>query len=284
MLFLAPASVRADDLSDFEAARALYERHAYARAVSAFSDLVESVPPRLSDRLLILESRKYLAASLSFVGAADRARSQFRLLLQQEPSYALDPLAFPSEVVELFAEVKAETQAARAAQQAREREQQQRTQRLAEQALARDHQNLLRLRQLAEEGEREVANSRWIASIPFGVGQFQNGHKALGVVLAMAEGLAAAGSVASYIAHQRLADARPEPDQLAATRRVESLSRTTNIASFSIFALLALTGIIDAHVRFVPGRVTSQKRPLPDDLDRWLQDHALSPQGLLIRF
>ena len=94
-----PSQARADDLADFEAARSLYDQQSYARAVDAFRLLVGSEPPRLTDPLLVLESRKYLAASLLFMGAEAEARAQFRLLLQQEPSYALDPLAFPDRGV-----------------------------------------------------------------------------------------------------------------------------------------------------------------------------------------
>ena len=87
--------VHADDLSEFELARSRYDRHDYARAVDAFRKLVGTDPPRIANALLVLESRKYFAASLLFVGAESEARQQFRLLLQQEPEYALDPLAFP---------------------------------------------------------------------------------------------------------------------------------------------------------------------------------------------
>ena len=88
------ARARADDLTDFEKARALYEKRNYAGAVAAFVAMVGSDPPRVSERLLLLESRKYLAASLLFQGRPDEASAQFRLLLTQEPDYTIDPLAF----------------------------------------------------------------------------------------------------------------------------------------------------------------------------------------------
>ena len=103
---LLAGSARADELTDFEAARSRYERHDYARAVDAFRKLVGTDPPRITSPLLVIESRKYYAASLLFMGAKEEARSQFRQLLTQEPEYALDPLAFPTEVVALFDEVK----------------------------------------------------------------------------------------------------------------------------------------------------------------------------------
>lgn len=265
-------SARADDLGDFEQARKAYEAQDYTRAAEAFGALVGTNPPRLSDRLLVLESRKYLAASSLFVADPLRAKEQFRLLLTEEPEYMLDPLAFPTEVLTLFEQTKTEIQ--RASQARLEAEQRRLAEALAaqreEQRLRRE--NLARLMSLAQESEAREKNSRWVASIPFGIGQFQNGNSGLGAALAMSQGIAAAVSVVSFIAHQRLRDDRPSPDQLDNTRDREAIWRKTNIASFSAFLGLAVVGVLDAHVRFVPERVTSSPRKLPPDLQRWAQD------------
>lgn len=266
---------RADDLSDFEQARAAYEAQDYARAAEAFGALVGTSPPRLSDRLLVLESRKYLAASSLFVNDAARAKEQFRLLLTEEPEYMLDPLAFPKDVVTLFDQTKAELQRAAQSQVEAEKralEEALLAQRQAE--LAR-RQNLARLLALAEQSERREQNSRWVASIPFGVGQFQNDHRGLGVALAMSQGISAAISVVSFLAHQNLRDERPSPDQLDNTRDREAIWRKTNLASFSVFVGLAVLGILDAQVRFVPERVTQEPRVLPPDLKRWAEEQQL---------
>jgi hypothetical protein len=275
---------RADDLGDFEAARALYDKQAYAAAVDALRALVGTDPPRVSDPLLVIESRKYLAASLLFLGATEDAKTQFRLLLAQEPRYTLDPLAFPNDVLALFEKVKAEIQREidrkREAEETARRQAEERA-RLAE--LVR-RENLARLRVLAEDSESVVENSRWVATIPFGVGQFQNEHNGFGVALAMSEGLAAATSLISFIAHEQLVDDHPSPADVDDAQRREERWRTTNYVSFGIFAGLALIGIIDAHVRFVPDRVTSRPRPLPRDLDRWVHEQELSSRGPRLRF
>jgi hypothetical protein len=280
----ASSTARADDLGDFEAARALYDQQAYGRAVDAFRLLVGSEPPRLTDPLLIIESRKYLAASLFFMGAEAEARHQFRLLLRQEPDYLLDPLAFPTDVYAMFEQVKRSLREELAAKRAAEEDARKRAE---ERRLAAERQrvdSLRRLRLMASEAELRERNSRWIASVPFGVGQFQNGDKGLGVALAMGQGLAAATSVVSFIAHQQLANDRPGPAGIDEARRIEYAWRTTNIVSFSVFAALAVIGIIDAHVRFVPERVRKARRPLPADLDRWLREQDLSRGAPVLRF
>ena len=278
------AGARADDLTDFEKARALYEKRNYAGAVAAFVAMVGSDPPRVSERLLLLESRKYLAASLLFQGRPEEARAQFRLLLTQEPDYTIDPLAFPKDVVTLFMRVKTEVQAE--LREAREAETKAREEELRKQqeAAATEQANLQSLLKLAGEAETERTNSRWIAAIPFGVGQFQNGHKNFGVALAVLEGVAAVTSVATYLGHQQIAESQPAREDVGETERLEALWRNTNIVSFSAFVALAVIGIVDAQVRFVPSRKSARTRPLPPELEHWARERKLSFTGLGLRF
>jgi tetratricopeptide (TPR) repeat protein len=276
--------VRADDLTDFEKARALYDKRNYTGAAAAFQAMVGTDPPRVSDRLLQLESRKYLGASLLFLGRDDAARNQFRLLLTQEPNYALDPLAFPKDVVALFVGVQSEVQAEQ--RLAREAEERVRAEEMRKQleAIETERANLQRLIALASESETERKSSRWIATLPFGVGQFQNGHKNLGVALAVLESIAAVTSLATYLGHEKIADDRPGQEDLDETRKVEAIWRKTNIASFTAFMALALFGVIDAHVRFVPSRTTARTRPLPPDLQEWAKRRNVAWTGLQLRF
>ncbi|MDB4990705.1 MAG: hypothetical protein JWN04_5883 [Myxococcaceae bacterium] len=264
----------ADDLSEFESARARYDRHDYPRSVDAFRKLVGTDPPRISNALLVLESRKYYAASLLFLGAQDDAQQQFRLLLQQEPEYAIDPLAFPTDVVALFDEVKLgmrhDLDQRRESELSRQREAEQKD-RAAEQLR---QQNLARLRALAEERELRRENSRWIATIPFGVGQLQNGHRTLGLALAVTEGLAAATSIVTFAEHQSIANDRPAASDVDSENRRQHAWFTANLVSFTTFAALALIGVVDAHVRFVPDRARIVPRPLPLDLDRWVKEQS----------
>jgi tetratricopeptide (TPR) repeat protein len=271
--------VRADELNDFEAARTRYDRHEYARAADSFRTLVGTDPPRISNALLVLESRKYYGASLLFLGKKEEARAQFRRLLEQEPDYALDPLAFPTEVVATFDEVKASVRGDLERKRAQEAAIRAEIERAAQAAEELRLENLVRLRTLAEQEIEVTRNSRWIATVPFGVGQFQNGHKGLGVALAVAQGFAAATSVITFIGYQQVADDKPTFSELDETNRIKRSWYTANVASFTTFAVLALAGIIDAHMRFVPGRVRATPRSLPPDLDRWVreQGRAMAP-------
>lgn len=274
-MLLGVPQARADDLSEFESARSRYDRHDYQRAVDAFRALVGGDPPRITNALLVLESRKYYAASLLFVGAEEEARLQFRLLLQQEPDYALDPLAFPTEVVALFEGVKSQQRRDLDRRREAELSEQRAAAQEAEAARLKRRENLARLRTLAEEQTIEVRNSRWLATVPFGVGQFQNGHRGLGTALAMAESFAAATSVVTYFGHQGLLDQKVTANDSDNLKQRERIWRAANWASFGTFAVLAIAGIVDAHVRYVPARVIQTPRSLPEDLDRWARDQAV---------
>lgn len=264
---------RADELSDFEAARTRYERHDYTRAVEAFRALVGSEPPRITNALLVLESRKYFAASLLFRGAEPEARAQFRLLLQQEPDYTLDPLGFPGEVVALFEDVKSDIRRELERRREQEQRKQREEEREAEVNEQRRRENLAQLRLLAEQRSVRTEHSRWLASVPFGVGQLQNGHRRLGLALAVSQGLTAATSLVSYAVIQSV-DRTPSITEERDTKARARLLFTVNVASFAAFAALAVAGIVDAHVRFVPSHVRALEQPLPEDLDRWVREEA----------
>lgn len=271
-LCLLATTAQANDLSDFEAARDIYAAGDYPAAVKAFSDLVGGDPPRLSDVLLVLESRKYLAASLVFVKRPDAAREQFKKLLRQEEDYALDPLAFPRAVVALFQSVRAQIQAEVEARKAAQAESKARRRREAREAQQRRRQSVRTLREMARQRRTETLRLRWIAMLPFGVGQFQNDHKELGYAFATVEALFGIASIGTFFAHQSLTSDTPRPDQVADGNRFERTFRLSNWVSFGAFVAVALAGIIDAQVRFKGVTIRDEPRPLPKEVDHWVDE------------
>lgn len=111
--------------------------------------------------------------------------------------------------------------------------------------------------------------SRLVAALPFGVGQFQNGAEGLGVFFASSEALAAAVSIGSAIMVSRLADTgatmRNRQDQpvnvIALNRQIDEAAWVNRI-SFGTWAALAVIGVIEAQVAFVPERRTVRERQL----------------------
>lgn len=264
-----PAS--ADELADFGAAQRAYEQGDYALALTLFEGMVGGATPRIRSEVLITESRKYLAASYLFEGRESDARAQFARLIEGNPDYILDPVAFPAAVHAIFSEVKAEVGAAMRerteAQEAAERERRERALR----RLVEQQERIARLELLAQEVTIENTSSRWIAALPFGTGQLQNGHRGLGLGLMSAQILLATTSVTTFIYHDFLNDQANEMRNAnqPVDSRLVSLARSvriTNQISTGLLGGVALAGIIDAQVRFREGRSSTRQREIPEDL------------------
>lgn len=259
--------VSADELSDFESARRNYDEQNYTKAAGGLESLVGGVVPRARNPVVRLEARKYLGATYLFLGRKEAAQGQFRLLLEEDPEYDIDPVAFPEAVVQTFREVQREVAAKRAREEALEaaRKQQERSDELNE--LIRQQQRIAALEELAATETVEKVNSRWIAALPFGIGQFQNEDRKLGIMFAVTESVFVATSIATFIGHNSLRDEDPAPSDIDRAQRVERALRIGNWASVGAFVGFAVAGVIEAEVRFKPVIRTTRKRNLPESLE-----------------
>jgi hypothetical protein len=132
---------------------------------------------------------------------------------------------------------------------------------------------------MAREVEVERRSSRVIATVPFGVGQFQNGDTGFGIFLAASEGVFFLGSVATLIAYFALPnDTTPPSADLPGLRRAERSLAILNWVSSGLFGTLAVIGIVDAHLRFEPVNRSTRERELPPELDE-LDDLIPEPEG-----
>jgi hypothetical protein len=263
-----PGLARANDFDQFQNARVAYESLNYELAADLFQGLLRDATPD-DKRPLVIESRKYLAATFLFLGHAQKAEQQLALLLQAEPDYVLDPLAFPAEFGKIFAAVRQRLEKERALQAEQRARSKAEQQAALELATKRKRERLARLLELASTERVEQQRSRWIALLPFGIGQFQNDHDDLGLVLAVTEGALLTAGMISFAVHESLRDEHPESAALRDDARTdESLSRFSNQISLGLFAAVAVTGIIDAQLRFKPSRSFDRPRPLPPDLEQ----------------
>jgi tetratricopeptide (TPR) repeat protein len=289
-LLMTASAARADEFQDFQQARDAYRNQDYAVAAKRFEALVGDEPPRMQNKPLRLESRKYLGASYLFLKRKKEAVEQFNRLLTEDPDYQLDPLAFPAQVVETFGAVKKDV-LERLKTEATAKEQS--TLKVKEKEILERMERGNRLQaliDLAEEERVEEHNSRWIAMLPFGVGQFNNGHESLGTALAIVEGILAAVSIVSFIIYQTIdipvsTVGEPESDARQDAIVAEEAWYITNLSSTLMFAAVATAGVIDAQVRFRPVVSRVRHRPLPQELRDDLQLQAsFRPTGFRIRF
>jgi len=269
---MSPSRALANELDDFQRAVTAYDAHDYANAVAQFETLVGGDVPRLQSAALVLESRKYLAASYLFTNQPTAADHQFERMLQQDASYQIDPVGFPAEVEQAFSAVKVRWQRARADAEAEAaRIEAQTRAETAERARIEQARNAELLR-LAETVRVERVNSRWLAMVPFGVGQFQNEHTDLGYVLAITEGALMATAAATWFWHVLLereydrivaeGDVSLAPREIDRANFQVELARTTNRVAVVLLTAVMVAGVIDAQWRFRPTTSTEVRRPL----------------------
>jgi hypothetical protein len=125
------------------------------------------------------------------------------------------------------------------------------------------------LERLAGEERVTAKSSRWIAALPFGAGQFQNGQNTLGWTFLISEGVFFGAAMTLFpfylLALQDRSDARLQKDEFAAEQyksRAEGI-RIANLTLNGAFAFTAALGILQAQLAYVPERVEMKKRPIP---------------------
>jgi hypothetical protein len=176
--------------------------------------------------------------------------------MKQNPLMASpDPVLFPAQVRDLFFQVKSDfLEEVRRAQD----EQLKQAQRLEAEKAERARRERLRVQRLERLAAQEVVvhqNQRWVAALPFGIGQFQNGDRVLGALFLTTEAALLAATIAA-VSRQlgihstadggqnvRVADLFNEPLQVA--HRVELLAGAG-------FIVLAGLGVLEAQLNFVP--------------------------------
>jgi hypothetical protein len=242
----------------------------------AWADAAGSVRAYLADHPeptgpAAIEAFRILGIAEFHLGDLAQSRQAFVSLLSLDPDYTLDPFLVPPPVVEFFDRVKKENEAALIPLRERKRalaEQQ----RLAEEA---------RRRLIADEQARAGAVTKVIRVeqrhyafnwMPFGAGQFQNGHKAKGTAIASAQLALGATNLAAILIHNQIADDRSRrcsPSQATGCSRPpytdsdrELLERIDIVkyASAALFWGVYAFGVYDAHRFYVP-RVETELAP-----------------------
>ena len=289
LVVIAPRQARADDAQEFEIGKNRFDAGQYEEAASRFTAMLdERSPPcsktrstegnacRLSDPDLTERARAFNAASLIALNRTSEADAQIERLLRANPAYAPSPATFPPDVLDRFSAVRGRIRQELEAIARRKAEQERQARLAAQRETEAEERRVAELERLASEERVVRPGSRLVALLPFGVGQFQNGAPVLGSVLAIGQVLAGGTSIvlAGLHAQQSSVDveavdeqANTTPDREALRAQVETLALANRIA-FGAFAALAVGGILEAQISFVPERTRVRKRELPPTLRR----------------
>ena len=249
-------------------ARVTFEYGDYPQASRLLAALVEV--GRFESASLRAEAYRLLGLSLFYQGRRGEAYSAFLEYLFLEPDAQLDPFYVPPAAVSFFEQVKKEAESKLLPIRAQKRGEQQARQKAASEEADRRRQRELeeerrKLQQLSPSVERRVVQREfWVSVMPFGIGQFQNGDRSLGIALATAEVIAGAASGGSALLIEQLRDANtgrfynrgPGSTPYLTASRLNVLKW----ASAGVFYALWAAGAVHAAMRFKP------EEQLPDRL------------------
>jgi hypothetical protein len=260
---------RLNDTAELARVVSLYEAGKYGECADSLKHLLSSESPHPLHEVDVIENaRIYHAACLIGIGQNQQADEPLRAAIRQNPQMkAPDSLLFPPQVIDRFLRVR-ETMfdVIRKAEDERVK----RAQELAAQQEARakrERERVQGLERLAQQETLITPRTRWLALVPFGVGQFQNDDKPLGYVFLTSEVLLAATTLTALgvETHLVLATsqvAKPDPSN---GNRIDNWKTALDYSSYAWLGV-SLIGILEAQISFVPEQRQVRKRDLPPKL------------------
>lgn len=270
VLFVSTAA-RADD---FEKAKNAYIAKDYTEADARFRAMLDPTTGSLKSPELIDEARMFLGASLFALKRPDEADAAWAKILEHNDAYSPDPLTFATPILDAFTDTrtrhkdeinerKRKEALAAAAKKAKEEEEKK-----------KQEAYIKLLQKLASEEKTIDNHSRWLAMVPFGAGQFQNGKKGLGTFFLLSEAALTIATTVTFIVGQvqrgQAFDALNGQDASASNtllhNQYDQRYATTQYINLSIAGALtleAIAGVVEAQVNYVPKVELIQKRELP---------------------
>jgi hypothetical protein len=282
---LVPRAARADDAQQFELLKGLFYAGQYEDVVKRTTILLDTSNPacatvegaptvpqtcHLADGVLIERSREMQVVALVAVKRQADADAIMEKMLRQNPAYSPEPGSLPPAVVERLREIKARLQKELEDDSRKRADEQRKARMLAQKASEEERKWLAELTALASKETVIERRSRLIAFVPFGVGQLQNGDTALGFAFMAAQALAAGSAITFGTVHAFYAsvdpgtkDANGDPVDKDALGEWVRISALGNQVSFGVLGALAIAGIVQANIAFVPEVRTTRDRPVP---------------------
>jgi hypothetical protein len=259
---------RLDDEGELGRVRTLYDAGQYDECANELGTLLDDkgkrpiAEPRVKEDARILHAA-CLIGSGRFEEADTPLRDALLANLQMKPP---DSLIFPRPVIERFFRVrKGLEEKIRADEEKRLKE----ATAQAEAVRLEELRQRARLTQLQQLASREVVvekNERWIAAVPFGVGQFQNRDNSLGWFFLGAEVVTAGAALASFSISSHIdsqaATLADDSTPSNAGTRAQDWHLAGTISTWSFLGLAAI-GIMEAQLSFVPEVRSVRAVPLP---------------------
>ena len=260
---------RLNDRAELARVVSLYEAGKYGECAESLKHLLSAESANSFHDLDVVESARVLhAACLIGSGQNQLADEPLRAAIRQNPQMKPpDSLVFPPQVIDRFLRVretmfdvirKAEDERVKHAQELAVRQ---------EARAKRERARVAGLERLAQEGTVITPRTRWLALVPFGVGQFQNENKPLGYVFLTSEILLAASTLTTLgvETHLVLATSQVEKPDPSNKGRIDDWYTAFRYSSYAWLGV-SLIGILEAQLSFVPEQRQIRRRALPPEL------------------
>lgn len=264
----------ADERSDFEKARVAYLKKDYVEADARFRAMLDPKTGTVKTPELVHEAEFYWGATLFAQGNLDGAHAIWEHVVRDtNGQYTPDPLTFPTPVLNDY--ISFNRSLAKAIEQ---QQQQQANQAALERERERKERERLeaRVKELEQQTKEEAVvdkNSRLVALLPFGVGQFRNRSTSLGWFFLLTESAAVLTTVALFIPYRYnvdqynavLQDKTPmTPNTRYSLANKYALVaqdiRTADLITISVLGALVIGGIVEAQIDYKPSFETKRPR------------------------
>lgn len=267
------------ELDAFKLGKKLYEDGNHAQSAQHFAIAVDGPTPTIKDPIIVNQSRMIRGASDMYLGRLADADAQFERILRANPKFEPDAILFPPGVLDEFRRIRDKLEKEAAEKKAGDAN----TKKIAalEAENARLSLRLTALEDYASRYDTVTKRSRVLASLPFGYGQFQNGDPGLGIFFASTELIALGTATVSFFYHQALPR---DPVDLNDARSAANTARVVNWISLGAFVALAVGGVVQAHVSFVPETKETKKRALPKSLTSFYPTTSPVVGGAVVGF
>jgi hypothetical protein len=240
--------------------------------------VIELVKPLVEPRSVLAteeeeaEAYELLGLSYWWLKKFKAAEAAFLILLSMRPKRELNPAVHARGVIKFFEEIRRKVRKKPIELRTRQRKELE----SCRSSLEKCRTNISDLRSEAVV-KTVIRRKRWMAFIPFGVGQFHNGDTAAGWVFFSVEAALALANITTFILAET-SWVRDGPGDLVSSDP-ESVRRAQNvqiaqITTGTLFLAVAVAGVVEALVSFEPEVVKT--RPLLEPPESSKKEQASS--------
>jgi hypothetical protein len=253
LLILAFAATAGADtvFERFDRGKAEFEHKNFGNAINILKGLLYPAV-QLTKEDDIVKAREMLGLAYFYTGEEAKAKEEFTQLLYLRPRHRLDPFLVPPPAVAFFDQIWNDP-AMKEKLEKIEKERKEKERIEAEKKKEKPPKTVVRRVYMQS---REEHHSRFLTFLPFGIGQFQNGHTTKGILLASGGGLALVTNVTCfgllYGLRKTWVDERGKSRYYYEDKELANALTITGYVSFGVIMATWLYGVIDATVYFEP--------------------------------